>query len=436
MMNILKYLLVGKWQVMSNPVPGKTYTVSSGDRLRAIARRAYGYDNSSNIIESNYELLRNRVISLEGLPTIYAGDLLFLPAVKKVESERVELTTDDEIKIRIDGKVFSGWTASNIERNINTVADAFAFTLPYDPNNKDQREKTKPYSYYKTELFIGGELYISGQSIKWSPSLSKDSTMKTIDVRTKAGHTIECMAQKRAIEYIDQTLSQIATDIMKPYGSDLKPQFFDGDSDIFPKVRKEITDTDFEFLSGLAAQKGFMITSSDDGAMAFIRANVNGKPVFRFIEGVTAFEHISATFDGTKRHSSYMAVTESAGIPGPSASLNDPSIEEYRPFVFSADDLEAGNLDTAIQWKRAKSLADSTSITITVTGWRNEKGQLWKENMIGTVQSPSVDIFEETSYIISGVRFTKDENGGNLSLLTMVLPQAYTLDFPSSFPWE
>jgi len=56
--------------------------------------------------------------------------------------------------------------------------------------------------------------------------------------------------------------------------------------------------------------------------------------------------------------------------------------------------------------------------------------------MIGTVKIPSVDIFTETAYIISGVNLTKDENGGNKAVLTMVLPQAYTLEFPSSFPWE
>ena len=48
----------------------------------------------------------------------------------------------------------------------------------------------------------------------------------------------------------------------------------------------------------------------------------------------------------------------------------------------------------------------------------------------------AVDIFNETEYIISGVGLTKDENGGNTSGLEMVLPQAYSLEFPSNFPWE
>ncbi len=418
------------------PTPGTTYTVISGDTIRNIARRAYGYDRSSDIVDANSATLSGSPISLEGLPTIYAGTRLQLPAVLAQFSETIPATVDDEISIRIKGKVFQGWTASSIKRNINSIADGFTYSLPYDPFDLELRDKTRPYNYYSADIFIGGELYIAAQNVKWHTGARQNSTIKTIDARTKTGHTIECMAQKTSLEFNNQTLSQIAIEIMKPYGDDLKPLFFDGDSDQFIKVRKEITDTDFEFLGGLAAQKGFLITSSDTGQMAFIRANIDGKPVARFIEGETAIEHITATYSGTMRFSSFQAITESAGVPGPSSILSDDSIPIYRPFVFSANDIEAGNLETALQWRRSKSLADSTKLKITATGWRNQTNMLWRENMKLTVQAPSVDVFTETEYIISGVDLKKDENGGNIALLDMVLPQAYSLEFPGLFPWE
>jgi len=190
------------------------------------------------------------------------------------------------------------------------------------------------------------------------------------------------------------------------------------------------------FFQLIANQKGFMITSSDDGRFAFIRAAVNGLPVFRFIEGETAIEHMSVSSDGTKRFSSMQAVTETSGGSGVSSTLSDDTIPTYRPLVFSADDLEAGNLETALKWRKSKALADSYSVSITVTGWRNENNQLWRENMKGSVKAPSVDIFTESDYIISSATLTKDENGGNVSILQMVIPQAYSLEFPSSFPWE
>ena len=420
----------------SKTTPGTFYTVVAGDSIRAIARRAYGWDRSAEIVSGNNELLKGRSISLEGLPTIFSGDSLWLPDILSRFSETIASQVDDEISIRIEGQVFKGWTASSISRNINTIADAFTFSFPYDPNDLNLREKTRPYSYKKTDLFIGGELYIGAQSIKWHAGARRNETIKIVEARTKAGHTIESMGQKTSLEFENQTLAQIATAIMQPYGDDLKPLFFSGDSDQFPKARKEITDTDFAFLSGLAAQKGFMITSSDTGQMAFVRANINGRPVSRFVEGDTAIEYISATYNGAGRHSSYQAVTESAGTPGPSSILKDPSVPVYRPFVFSADDLEAGNLDTATRWRRSNSLASSSPLSITAAGWRNQTNMLWRENMKVTVLAPSVDVFTETEYIISGVDLRKDENGGNVSILQMVLPQAYSLEFPTSFPWE
>ena len=372
---------------------GTFHIVIAGDKIRSIARKVYGYDRSADVVSANADLLKGRTISLEGLPTIFPSDSLWLPAVKESFSERIVSNTDDEITIRIDGVLFQGWTAANIQRNINTVSDGFSFKLPYDSSNEQLKNLTKPYSYKRCDLFIGGELYIAGQTLKISTASRNNQTVKNVEARTKAGHTVECMAQKSVVEYKNQTLSQIATDIMQSYGDDLVPLFFAGDSDQFTRVRKEMTDTDFDFLNGLASQKGFMITSSDDGRFAFIRAAVNGLPVFRFIEGETAIQHISVSSDGSKRYSSMQAVSETAGGSGISDTLSDPTIPVYRPYVFSADDLEAGNLETALQWRRSKALADSYSVSITVTGWRNEFGQLWRENMKGSVKFPSVDIF-------------------------------------------
>ena len=116
-----------------------------------------------------------------------------------------------------------------------------------------------------------------------------------------------------------------------------------------------MTETDFGFLSKLAAQKGFLITSTSDGKLAFLRAELTSKPVFRFVEGDTAIENISTTYDGQMRYSSFQAITQSAGAYGATAKIDDPSIPIYRPMIFAADDLEAGNLDIAVKWKRSKS---------------------------------------------------------------------------------
>ena len=112
---------------MSDTIPGTFYTVVAGDTIRAIARRAYGWDRSPEIVSGNHELLKDRGISLEGLPIIFRGDSLWLPDIAARFSQRIPSQVDDEISIRIDGQVFKGWTATSITRNINTISDAFTF---------------------------------------------------------------------------------------------------------------------------------------------------------------------------------------------------------------------------------------------------------------------------------------------------------------------
>ena len=76
---------------MPKPTPGSFYTVVAGDRIRSIARIAYGWDRSSDIVNDNADLLKDRIISLEGLPTIYGApnpDRLSLPAVLSQFSQR------------------------------------------------------------------------------------------------------------------------------------------------------------------------------------------------------------------------------------------------------------------------------------------------------------------------------------------------------------
>jgi len=50
------------------------YVVVYGDTLRTIARQAYGRDLSGNIEQANYDLLKNRGISDEGLRILYSGN--------------------------------------------------------------------------------------------------------------------------------------------------------------------------------------------------------------------------------------------------------------------------------------------------------------------------------------------------------------------------
>lgn len=420
---------------MSRPTPGTTYTVRPGDTLRGISRRAYGNDQSGLLVRENSRILSGRPASLEGLPTIYAGDVLEIPATtSRYDGRTVTADFDTALMVRINGRGYRGVTAGRIERGLNSIADGFTFTIPYDPNDRDLVDALRPYQYQNATLHIGGEPYITAQIVKPRLQFGNGETVATIECRTVPGDMIECMSSRESLEYNDQTLLEIGNDIARRYN--LKAFSAEGDSGKILAAVKEVTETDFAFLSRLAAQKGFLVTSARDGNLMFTRAAVDARPVATLRAGQFPFEGGSVVYDGSKRFSTWFGYAEVADQQPATAYLRDSSIPARRPFAFTADESEADNIEAAVRWRMAKSTADATSVTLTLAGWRNPDGQLWEENMKVLVYAPQLMLFQETEMITQVVNLSKAEAGGDITSMTLVLPGAYNLTMPDSFPWD
>ena len=420
------------YETNEKPKPGTWYTVPKGSWLDSISMAAYGRDRTDEIIDANQVLLSSRPIHAGSqLPYIHPGDKLWLPPDGTEEPDTIPASDPEEVAIRIDGKIYRGWQTSNVERSMDTCADAFTFVAPYDPDREESRV-LDPYSMARADLFIGGDLYVSGLMMKHT--VSPDGGTMTVEVRSLPGETIENQSLQKSTSYNGQTMKQIADAELRPFG--IESYFPDGDSDAFVKANRDVTDEVFSFLAKLAKQKGFVITSTIDGKMAFVRANTKGKPVAALKAGQQPLVSVSPpSFDATVRHSHFIAVSQSAGTPGNRAEVKDDGVKLYRPHVFTADATEAGNITDAATWKRNRSLAESVSWDATVRGWRDPSGALWMENTKVTLYYPRACVFSETEMIITKVRPSKDD-GGNMAVLTLALPAAFTLDEPEAYPWE
>ena len=93
---------------MSAPTAGQNYTVRSGDTLRGIARQAYGNDRSALIVRSNSRLLAGRDVSREGLPFIFPGDVLEIPALTVPGAPPITANFDTEVTAVVAGRELRG----------------------------------------------------------------------------------------------------------------------------------------------------------------------------------------------------------------------------------------------------------------------------------------------------------------------------------------
>lgn len=427
------------------PQQGKFYKVISGDNILKVAYWAYGASSYyPKIMDGNAELLQPRIkagriqtgISVAGLPIIYVGDTLWIPAFKSkntqvVKKVKIDADYPDEVAIRINGKVFKGWTTNSIERAVNTITDSFSFTAPFNWQDDDSKY-LDPYTFYETDLFIGGDLFLAGVANAWSPRFSTDSTMTTISVRSKAGVLIDCPPTDKQLSYYKQTLKQITEKVISVFG--IGAEFPHGDSGIINKAKRSVGEKTFQFIAGLSKKFGYVINSTIEGGIKFDRANIDGKPILELIQGQQPLLDLTATYDGTKRFSDFIANSQSRSKSGNTATVKDETIPVKRPIIFDAKDTDQGNILDSAKWERSRSLARSAPITAKIKGWRDKNGDVIIENNVVTLYAPNIHIYNETKFLIEKISFS--EEGGKTATLNLVLPQAYTLEFPKILPWS
>lgn len=431
---------------MARPEQGKLYTVKKGDTIHIIERAAYGRV-VSRVVQANYDLLKNRGTSDEGLPILYAGDVLFIPIYKnRYFDQPITADFDTQLLVKLNGIELPGALAGRISRAMNRIASGFVFDVPFDITSREELDLFRPYTYHTAQLYIGGELYITAVASNWTYSASSDGTIATIECRTTPGEMLECMGMRSSYTFrAGMSLLKICQEVANPYGITCYSAsgtggVVEGESDItseeFGRVEQEITETDAAFLERLALAKGFLLTSRPDGNLLLTRANTQDAPAFRLVYGEAPVLSVGASFDGTKRYRKWMGVTDEEGVSSISATLYDKSVPRERGFVFKADESDEGNIEQAIKWRMSKSIAESAAIPVQVVGWRTPDGELWAENMKGTISAPYVFMLRETPVIIESVELTKDA-GGDIASLMVVLPESYTTTMPKQpYPWE
>ena len=431
---------------MARPEQGQLYTVKQNDTIHTIERSAYGRV-VNRVIQANYDLLKKRGISDEGLPILYAGDVLFIPIYKnRYFDQPITADFDTQLLVKLNGVELPGALAGRISRAMNRIASGFVFDVPFDITIREELDLFRPYTYHTAQLYIGGELYITAVASNWTYSASSDGTIATIECRTTPGEMLECMGMRSSYTFRSgMSLLKICQEVASPYGITCYSAsgtggIVEGESDItsekFGRVEQDITETDAAFLERLALAKGFLLTSRPDGNLLLTRANTKDAPAFRLVYGEAPVLSIGASFDGTKRYRKWMGVTDESGVSSISATLYDKTVPRERGFVFKADESDEGNIQQAIKWRMSKSIAESAAIPVQVVGWRTPDGELWAENMKGTITAPDVFILRETPVIIESVELTKDA-GGDIASLMVVLPESYTTTMPKQpYPWE
>lgn len=343
----------------------------------------------------------------------------------------------NEITIVVDGEEIKTQT-SRVLRTMDTLADAFSAQIYWDPDNKDLVKLYTPYSYKSAAAYVGGELLVNGFLYDLEPSLSGSQLMNIFGFASTANiidSSIDPPYQREKI-----TLEDYANELIADSDIALKNEVADFKllaalREPFERLAPNPTDKIGAYLVGLAKQKGVLFSSTVEGDLLLTEANATDFPVGTIEDNFPPGMAISAKFSGRARFNQYRAIGQrpKRSKHAINAIAIDDPIPESRRFTFSANETTAGNISRAADWQRSKQLAEALTIPYPVSSWYNPNGDLWRENTIVTVVSPTIFVPNGFEFLIRQVEFLSTATGST-AVLSLIPPQVYTGD-PLVEPW-
>ena len=418
------------------PTAGRSYQVVAGDRLDKIETVAYG--SIRGILENANPQLNGRPISLENRPTIYPGDVLYLPPLAEREAlkteqvkRRLERTKDpEETTIVIDGLEIP-YDSCRIMRTMDTAADGWTARIGYTAGrDRELDRRLLPYSYPQAQVYIGGELLINGVLYGVKPEVTDTGKVLDLEGFSYTKDMVDSTINP-PYEFSNVSLLDLANKLAQAHGIKAEIDFDPGGP--FDRVTADPTDSPFTFLARLVTQRGGLFSSTPTGNALFTRTK-EGAPVGTIEEGESFPIGWGAKFDGTLLFNKIRAIGESPGSPTNEAVAVDNNVPRSRFTTFVADETMAGDLQTAANWRRTKQFADALTIPFPVSGFYAPNGELWTENTNVIVVSPTIFVPKGFPFLIRAVEYVSEASGKSTTL-SLVPPQVFTGE-TIVLPWE
>lgn len=406
------------------------YTIRQGDTFERISRRQFGTAEKANLI---------RQVNPGVSEPLVPGGVIFLPASnRKIKNNaRVETANEDEVSIEVDGSRFRYWVDASIIREIDTL-DTLRFYAAFDTNNVELRERFKPFSYIDVSAYIGGETLFNGTSIGVKPTVNDNEKSLNVSAYSAAGAIMDCTmpADAQTREFENQTLKGVASSVCAPFG--IAVEFEGSPGPAFGRVAIREDEKIFRFLSKLAAQQNFIIGSTETGGLVFRRPVEPGNPVARLVQSEAPLLEVTPQFSEQRFYSHITGLKPAVfgWALGKPYTFENPHLQGvFRPFTFTVQDAQDGDLKTAVLSKAGRMLGNAVQYKAVVSTFRDPQGELWRPNTTVTVTAPDAMVYNEFEFIVKRVSFDRPEKRKTAEL-TLVLPGAYSGTIPEAMPWD
>lgn len=406
-----------------------TYSVKQGDTYETIARRVYGSEQGINAL---------REANPDASEPLSQGLILVIPELVGAPQNRqpsAASSEQDEIALLIGGKRFRYWTEARITRSIDSM-DTLEFVAPFESTDTDAKETFKPFSYKSLVLAIGGIPLFTGTLVGVNPSISPEGKTVGASGYSKPGVLNDCtLPAGGQLEYDNATLETIAAAVAAPFGVGVS--FTESSGAAFERVAFSSDVKVLSVLTGLAKQRGFIISSTSTGKLLFEKAKKTGIASAVLIQGSSPLISITPTFSAQEYYSHVTGIESVlVGTQGSQYTVKNPNLAGIvRPFTFRSTDVEGGDLSQAVAAKAGRMLANAVTYRAEVQTWRKSTGELWQPGDFVKISAPDAMIYRPFIFMIRSVIFTASAAERTASL-DLILPATFSGEIPEGLPWD
>ena len=376
------------------------------------------------------------------------------------------IASNETMVLTVAGIQYYGWKDIRVSRGIDRMAADFDIALAASWGTDN-----KPWLVRKFDpctVSIGTDLVLTGYVDDVEIDFDAKAHSIRIRGRSKTEDVIDCTPDLPSGQFNGYTLDQIARAIATPFGIDVVVATDVGEA--FPEATIERHETGFEFLERHARLRSILLSDDEYGRLVLTRAGadratdplvqrgVDPEAQYKadpLLQGVPPerrgnIARARASLNGAKQFSDYFVKTQSGenfatwggagGIGSPSVTpvqnqvatatngrAHDASVPRYRPHTIIAESgLDAAMAQLRADWQMRYNNARATKATITVRGWRQTDGKLWKINQLTPLVADWLGIDREL--LIAHVTYRLGNTEGRLTEMVLGPVEGFTPD--------
>lgn len=314
-------------------------------------------------------------------------------------------------RLKINSVFYEGWKAFSIQESIETIASGFRLSLT--DSWGDVRWPIRDGDL--CEVYIDEEKLLTGYVDSIETSISKDERTIEVSGRSKASDMVDCSADIGVSNFTGIKFEDLCKKLASPFGITFSLLSGVVTGPVISKVGVGIGETAFEILDKRAKQKGLLLISTPDGQ---VEISTPGKTYS--VSGLTLGQNIiscNASFDSKDRFSTYKVKAQnnyeldSVGGFQVLGRATDSNVPRFRPLVISAgNSMTNAEAKTRAEFEATTRAARAKRVSVTVQGFRQSDGSLWKKNQLVRVIAPPLGV-ENEELLISDISYSQDESG-------------------------